>query len=134
MQGLEIRLGDSEDIEAESVKHPNKYLSIPVMIALQYIKIFYPEKYQNMSSKFSVDIFETKGYINSVHHSSPTVLSGFPLGPNFVDFNADVTKCAKTGLGSSSGVIVILVKAIFWLFLNDDSLSKENSRIAHALS
>lgn len=109
---IDIDFQDTYAVEEYLQNHPNKYLCIPVMLALQYYRITQPEKYKEIIDGVKIEIFETKGYINSVHHKEATEVEGVPIGPNFLNFDAEVTECAKTGLGSSSGVIVILIKAI----------------------
>jgi phosphomevalonate kinase len=63
-----------------------------------------------------------------------TEVNGVPIGDNFLNFDTKVTDCAKTGMGSSSGVMVILIKAIFYLFFQDEDMFKKNMKIVHMLA
>ena len=115
----------------------NPYVRVPVLLALEYFYLYHNDLYAEILSQnacFNIYLYETKGFINTKHHTNQTLVNAKEIGHMFKDFDSPVEKCEKTGLGSSSGVIVILIKSIFWVFLKESSLDFKNLNKIHMLS
>lgn len=101
----------------------NPYIRVPVQAALQYVLLYHFDSFQEYFGEKSdgilIEIVETQGYINTQHHLQPTLINETQIGPKFKDFDEPVSQCAKTGMGSSSGVIVLMVRAILHLCMGE---------------
>ena len=113
---------------SEEARFP--FVEVPILVALAYFRLKSPDAYQKVVegvSFYRIRVLQTKGYISTKNHvvkDGADSEGGKGLGsgqiPEFGElyplFDREISECSKTGIGSSSGIIVILIKAVLELF------------------